>query len=46
MDVEQQIYSEEADEKLINGAFETLLNSYLASRHRVAYQARRGRGER
>ena len=34
MDVEQQIYSEEADEKLINGAFETLLNSYLASRHR------------
>ena len=34
MDVEQQIYSEEADEKLINGAFEELLNSYLASRHR------------
>ena len=34
MDVEQQIYSEDADEKLINDAFETLLNSYLASRHR------------
>ena len=34
MDLEQQIYSEEADEKLINDAFETLLNSYLASRHR------------
>ena len=34
MDVEQQIYSEEADEKLINEAFEELLNSYLASRHR------------
>ena len=34
MDVEQQIYSEEADEKLINEAFEKLLNSYLASRHR------------
>ena len=31
MDVEQQIYSEEADEKLINEAFEKLLNSYLAS---------------
>ena len=34
MDVEQQIYSEEADEQLINDAFETLLDSYLASRHR------------
>ena len=34
MDVEQQIYPEEADEKLINDAFQELLNSYLASRHR------------
>ena len=34
MDVEQQIYPEDADETLINDAFETLLNSYLASRHR------------
>ena len=34
MDVEQQIYPEEADEKLINDAFQELLNSYVASRHR------------
>ena len=31
---EEQIRQEAADEKLINEAFQTLLDSYLASRHR------------
>lgn len=33
MDEEQKL-REDADEKLINGAFQHLLDSYLASRHR------------
>ena len=34
MDVEEQINIEEQDDKLINDAFQKLLNDYLASRHR------------
>ena len=34
MDTEKQMSIEEADDKLINDAFEKLLNSYLSSRHR------------
>ena len=34
MDVEEQINNEEQDDKLINDAFQKLLNDYLASRHR------------
>ncbi len=34
MDEEKQMTIEEADDKLINDAFEKLLNDYLASRHR------------
>ena len=33
MDVEQ-LYNEESDDRLINDAFQKLLNDYLASRHR------------
>ena len=33
MDVDQ-LYNEESDDQLINGAFQKLLNDYLASRHR------------
>ena len=34
MDADEQKLQEEADEKLINDAFQRLLNDYLASRHR------------
>ena len=34
MDVEEQISIEEQDDKIINEAFQKLLNDYLASRHR------------
>ena len=34
MDVEEQVNIEEQDDKLINDAFQKLLNDYLASRHR------------
>ena len=34
MDEEQMMTQEERDDKLINDAFQKLLNDYLASRHR------------
>ena len=34
MDEEKQLTQEERDDQLINGAFQQLLNDYLASRHR------------